>query len=313
VTTAGRILVAEDSLVIRTVVCDQLEEEGYEVVQAVDGESALAMCASTPFDAILLDIEMPGLDGHQVLVRLKADASVSDIPVVFLTGRTSTADMVAGLRAGAHDYLKKPFEPMELIARIAGAVRIKRLQDELRVRNQQLDTLSRVDALTGLNNRRHIDEQLQREVSTARRHQQPLAVLMLDIDHFKQINDRDGHPAGDRALQEFAKRIQAVTRDGDVVGRWGGEEFIIIAPQTNVDQAMTLGERVRTAIADRPIQLDGHSIVITVSIGCAVGLGTPAELVERADAALFRSKAEGRNRVTEAGVVDAPALATGAT
>ena len=223
---------------------------------------------------------MPGLDGHQVLARLKADVDLSDIPVVFLTGRTSTDDMVAGLRAGAHDYLKKPFEPVELIARIAGAVRIKRLQDELRLRNEQLDKLSRVDALTGLNNRRHIDEQLQKEASTARRHQQPLAVLMLDIDHFKQVNDREGHPAGDRVLQEFANRLQAVTRDGDVVGRWGGEEFIVIAPQTDVDQAMTLGERVRTAIADRPVRLDDHSIVITVSIGCAVGLGTPAELVD---------------------------------
>ena len=301
-TSAGRILVAEDSLVVRTVVCDQLEDEGYEVVQAVDGESALAVCATARPDAILLDIEMPGLDGHQVLRRLKADVDLSDIPVVFLTGRTSTDDMVAGLRAGAHDYLKKPFEPAELIARIAGAVRIKRLQDELRIRNEQLDRLSRVDDLTGLHNRRHIDEQMQKEISTARRHHQPLAVLMLDIDHFKHVNDREGHPAGDLVLQEFARRLQAVTRDGDVVGRWGGEEFIIIAPQTAGDQAMTLGERVRAAIADRPIDLGDHSLSITVSIGFAVGLGTPAELVEDADAALYRSKAEGRNRVTEAAV-----------
>lgn len=301
-TGAGRILVAEDSLVVRTVVCDQLEEEGYEVVQAVDGESALAMCAAARPDAILLDIEMPGLDGHQVLARLKADSDLSDIPVVFLTGRTSTDDMVAGLRAGAHDYLKKPFEPAELIARIGGAVRIKRLQDELHVRNEQLDKLSRVDGLTGLHNRRHIDEQLRKEVSTARRHGQPLAVLMLDIDHFKNVNDREGHPAGDRVLQEFAARLLAVTRDGDVVGRWGGEEFIIIAPQTNVDQASILGERVRAAIADRPVDLGDRCLSITVSIGCAVGPGTPAELVAQADAALYRSKTEGRDRVTAASV-----------
>jgi diguanylate cyclase (GGDEF)-like protein len=302
VTSTGRILVAEDSLVVRTVVCDQLEEEGYEVVQAIDGESALAACATARPDAILLDIEMPGLDGHQVLARLKADGDLSDIPVVFLTGRTSTDDMVAGLRAGAHDYLKKPFEPAELIARIGGAVRIKRLQDELRVRNEQLDMLSRVDGLTGLFNRRHIDEQLRKELSTARRHEQPLAVLMLDIDHFKNVNDLEGHPAGDRVLQEFAARLLTVTRDGDVVGRWGGEEFIIIAPQTNVEQASTLGERVRAAVADRPVDLGDHSLSITVSIGCAVGLGTPAELVERADIALYRSKTEGRNRVTDASV-----------
>jgi diguanylate cyclase (GGDEF)-like protein len=162
--------------------------------------------------------------------------------------------------------------------------------------------LSRVDGLTCLFNRRHIDEQLRKELSTARRHEQPLAVLMLDIDHFKNVNDVEGHPAGDRVLQEFAARLLTVTRDGDVVGRWGGEEFIIIAPQTNVEQASTLGERVRAAVADRPVDLGDHSLSITVSIGCAVGLGTPAELVERADTALYRSKTEGRNRVTDASV-----------
>jgi len=298
-TSAGRILVADDSLVVRTVVCDQLEEEGYDVVQAVDGESALAACATARPDAILLDIEMPGLDGHQVLARLRADGDLSDIPVVFLTGHTGTDDMVACLRAGAHDYLKKPFEPAELIARIGGAVRIKRLQDELRIRNDQLDALSRIDVLTGLYNRRHIDEQLRKEVSTAHRHDQPLAVLMLDIDHFKLVNDNEGHPAGDRVLQEFAARLRAVTRDGDIVGRWGGEEFVIIAPHTDISQALTLGERVRAAVADTPIDLGDHGLPITVSIGCVVGVGTPAELVEQADAALYRSKAEGRNRVTE--------------
>jgi len=296
--TAGRIVVADDSMVIRAVVCDQLEEEGYEVVQAVDGESALAQCTITRPDAILLDIEMPGLDGHQVLARLKADSELCDIPVVFLTGRTSTDDMVAGLRAGAHDYLKKPFEPAELIARIGGAVRIKRLQDELRLRNGELDLLSRIDGLTGLYNRRHIDEQLEKECSTARRHDQPLATLMLDIDHFKLVNDREGHPAGDQVLQEFATRLQATIRVGDVLGRWGGEEFLIIAPQTNIEQAVLFGERLRKVIADQPIDLGNHSIPITVSIGCAVGLKPPAELVDQADAALYRSKAEGRNRVT---------------
>lgn len=296
--SAGRILIAEDSLVVRTVVCDQLEEEGYEVVEAVDGESALAQAAACLPDAILLDIEMPGLDGHQVLACLKGDPELSDIPVVFLTGRTSTDDMVAGLRAGAHDYLKKPFEPAELIARIGGAVRIKRLQDELRIRNEQLDRLSRIDGLTGIYNRRHLDEQLLEMSNFARRHGRPLAVLMLDIDHFKLVNDHDGHPAGDRVLQEFARRLQATVRAGTVVGRWGGEEFLAIAPQTNVDEAKMLGERIRSAIAAEPVDVGHHRISITVSVGCAVGLESAGVLVEQADAALYRSKAEGRNRVT---------------
>jgi two-component system, cell cycle response regulator len=295
---AGRILVAEDSLVVRTLVCDQLEEEGYEVVEAVDGESALVQCALINPDAILLDIEMPGLDGHQVLARLKADPAFSDIPVVFLTGRTSTGDMVQGLRAGAHDYLKKPFEPAELLARIGGAVRMKRLQDELRMRNDQLNALSRVDALTGIFNRRHLDEQLVEAGKTAARAQQSLAVLMLDIDHFKQVNDSHGHPAGDQVLQEFARRLKGTLRAGNTVGRWGGEEFLVIAPRTTPDEAMMLGERIRSSIAEQPVDLGSVRLSITVSIGCGVGLKPSAELVALADAALYRSKAEGRNRVT---------------
>lgn len=295
--SAGKILVAEDSLVVRTVVCDQLEEEGYEIVEAVDGASALLMCAAERPDAILLDIEMPGLDGNQVLARLKADVDLCNIPVVFLTGRTSTDDMVAGLRAGAHDYLKKPFDPAELIARVAGAVRIKRLQDELQVRNDQLDKLSRIDPLTGLFNRRHIDEQLRKELSTAMRHQQEVGVLMLDIDHFKRVNDVEGHPAGDRVLQEFAARVLATVRVDDIVGRWGGEEFIVIAPQADMDGVLTLGERIRARVADEPIDLGDRTIAITVSIGCVIGRDSDG-LVDRADSALYRSKDEGRNRVT---------------
>ncbi|MFM2070896.1 MAG: hypothetical protein RLZZ623_1159 [Actinomycetota bacterium] len=295
---AGRILVAEDSLVIRAVVSDQLEEEGYEVFQAIDGHAALVECATSRPDAILLDIEMPGLDGHQVLARLKADPELSDIPVVFLTGRTSTDDMVAGLRAGAHDYLKKPFEPAELLARIGGAVRMKRLQDELRLRNEELDQLSRIDALTLAYNRRHIDEQLDRQSHTAKRHEQPLAILMLDIDHFKHVNDVEGHPAGDRVLREFANRLRSVVRLDDIIGRWGGEEFIVIAPQTEVDGALALGERLRAVVAAQPFDLGDHCIPITVSVGCSVGLEAAADLVDRADTALYRSKTEGRNRVT---------------
>jgi diguanylate cyclase (GGDEF)-like protein len=166
------------------------------------------------------------------------------------------------------------------------------------VRNEQLDQLSRSDGLTGLHNRRHLDQELVKEGNKARRHQQPLAVLMLDIDHFKHVNDQEGHPAGDRVLQEFATRLEATVRSGTIVGRWGGEEFLVIAPQTNAEDAATLGERIRKAIANHPVDLGDHSIPITVSVGGAVGVRPPVELVAQADAALYRSKDEGRNRVT---------------
>ncbi|MEO5899961.1 MAG: diguanylate cyclase [Ilumatobacteraceae bacterium] len=297
---AGRILVADDSLVVRAVLRDQLEREGYEVFEATDGLTVLAQTAAIRPDAILLDIEMPGLDGHQVLVRLKDDEQLRDIPVVFLTGRTTTEEMVAGLRAGAHDYLKKPFEPAELIARIGGAVRIKRLQDELRERNDQLDRLSRIDPLTGCYNRRHIDEQLLRHASSARRRAQPMAVLMLDIDHFKRVNDTEGHPGGDIVLQQVVHRLQNAVRVDDLVGRWGGEEFVIIAPQTDLAGGMLLAERVRLAVADTPMDLGDHSITVTVSVGCASGIDDGTALLSQADVALYQSKSDGRNRSTAA-------------
>ncbi len=297
--SSGRILVAEDSLVIRTVVSEQLMDAGYDVVQAIDGEAALAQCAATRPDAILLDIEMPGLDGHQVLARLKQDEGLRDIPVVFLTGRTGTDEMVAGLREGAHDYLRKPFEPAELLARIGGAVRIKRLQDELRERNEELKYLSETDGLTGATNRRHIDGVLDRFSGTSRRHQEPYALVMFDIDHFKSVNDTEGHPGGDQVLRELVVRLRSIARDDDVVGRWGGEEFVIIAPRTTIEGAAVLAERARLVVAERSFAIGDHDIAVTVSAGCASGIGEyPASLVRRADQALYESKLQGRNRVT---------------
>jgi two-component system cell cycle response regulator len=292
------ILLAEDSMVIRAVVRSQLEDEGYRVIEAADGENALTQCAATRPDAVLLDIEMPGLDGHEVLARLKADPSVADIPVVFLTGRTGTVDMVQGLRAGAHDYLKKPFEQAELIARVGAAVRVKRLQDELRERNAELDTLSRTDPLTGTYNRRHMDAELARLTSSARWHGQTHSVIMLDIDHFKLVNDGEGHPGGDVVLRIFADRVKSAVRTEDIVGRWGGEEFLVILPLTDIDGAMRLGERIRELVADEPVPVGDHGRAVTVSAGCAAASGHDMrDLVRRADAALYAAKAGGRNRV----------------
>ncbi len=296
--TPATILVAEDSLVIRAVVRSQLEDEGYRVVEAADGRSALARCAEVSPDAVLLDIEMPGLNGHQVLARLKADPALTDIPVVFLTGRTGTVDMVEGLRAGAHDYLKKPFEQAELLARVGGAVRVKRLQDQLRERNAELDGLSRTDALTGTYNRRHIAAELTRLAAVTPRHGHPTSVIMFDIDHFKQVNDTAGHPGGDLVLQEFCRRMTAQVRGEDVVGRWGGEEFLVILPMTGPVDAATTAERVRVAVSATPVPVIDGEITITVSAGCASSQdGDLADLVTRADAALYAAKADGRNRV----------------
>jgi two-component system cell cycle response regulator len=182
---------------------------------------------------------------------------------------------------------------------VSAAVRMKRLQDELRSRNAELDLVSRTDALTGLPNRRQLAERLAEMGSASSRHGRPLGVLMLDIDHFKRVNDRAGHEAGDYVLREFAARLQRLPRLEDVVGRWGGEEFLALLPDTDLAGARLLGGRVLTAIASEPFELpDGTTLAVTVSIGCAVEIARDAEkLVARADAALYEAKAAGRNRL----------------
>ena len=299
------VLIADDSLVVRAVVRARLEDEGYDVVEAHDGDTALAMCVQSPPDVVLLDVEMPGLDGHQVLARLKSDETLKDIPVVFLTGRTSMEDVVAALHAGAHDYLKKPFEAAELVARVGAAAHVKKLQDRLRERNADLERVSRTDLLTGLYNRRHLEEQLGREHITARRSHRDLGVLLLDIDHFKRVNDTYGHAAGDRVLCDFAERMTRQLRAGDVAGRWGGEEFLVILPSTDLNGSLHVAERIRAIVDATPFATSetGPAISVTVSGGCVVGpAGTPDDLVSAAHDGLYAAKDAGRNRIVVASV-----------
>jgi two-component system cell cycle response regulator len=301
VTAGVTVLIADDSLVIRAVVRSHLEEKGYVVEEAVDGIAAVERCSAVRPDVVLLDIEMPGLDGYEVLARFKADPDVRDIPVVFLTSRNGMADVVAGLDAGAHDYLRKPFEPPELVARVGAAAQMKKLQDELRRRNADLDRMSRTDGLTGLFNRRHLDEELLRQYSVSHRNRTPVSVLLLDIDHFKKVNDTYGHLAGDQVLQEFARRLKAEVRLEDIAGRWGGEEFLVILPGADPRSSGIVAERIRLAIARAPVAVDADRIEVTVSGGYATGpLDNPDQQVSRADAALYDAKVAGRNRMTGA-------------
>jgi two-component system cell cycle response regulator len=277
----GTILVADDSMVVRAVLRRQLETDGHTVVEAVNGAEAL--------------------DGHATLARLKADPQLKDIPVVFLTGRVDTADVVNGLRLGAHDYLRKPFEANELMARVSAALRTKWLQDELRTRNAELDRVARIDMLTNIYNRRHLDEHLRSVISAARRHDRTIGVLLVDIDHFKDVNDEHGHLAGDAVLREVAARLQRAIRTEDALGRWGGEEFLAVLTDTPPEGVRVMAERMRQVIAAAPFTLDdGSQIRVTVSVGHTNGTEDAEVLVHRADDALYVAKAEGRNRVAAA-------------
>ena len=287
----ARVLVADDSLVVRSLLRRQLEETGYSVIEAVDGEEALRLCQDKKPEVVLLDVEMPKLDGYGVLRTMRKDPDLTDIPVVFLTARVSTEDVVEGLRLGAHDYLRKPFEPAELVARVSAALRMKVLQDQLRA-------MSRTDSLTGLANRRRLQDHLLSVCSAAQRHGHSVGVLMVDVDHFKAINDTFGHDAGDVVLRIVASRIAAACRLEDLAGRWGGEEFVVVAPLTDPGGATDLGERVRMGVAGKPIEMDnGSAIDISVSVGCAGGSDDPDALLRAADASLYEAKRTGRNRV----------------
>jgi diguanylate cyclase (GGDEF)-like protein len=295
---SGLVLVADDSLVVRSLLRRQLEDQGHRVVEAVDGHDAVATCEASLPDVVLLDVEMPNLVGHGALAQLRAIPACADIPVVFLSGRATTEDVVEGLRLGAHDYLAKPFDPAELVARVSAALRTKRLQDELRQRNAELDEISRMDVVTGLPNRRHLLEHLHAESAAARRRAECVGVLMVDVDHFKKVNDQYGHESGDVVLRIIGERLATACRVEDVAGRWGGEEFLIVAPATTLAEAIVLADRVRAHVAEDPIAIGtAGKIVVTVSVGVAAGTDDVEGLLRDADTALYEAKQSGRNRV----------------
>jgi len=298
---AGRILIAEDAPDLRALLRLQLEGHGYDVFEAEHGERALELLDEADPDVVLLDIDMPVLDGFDVLARLKADRATANIPVVFITGRATAEDAAKGLDLGAHDYLRKPFDAPELAARVQAAMRTKRLQDDLRQLNGELARQARTDGLTRLPNRRFLDEQLARACSRATRHGQPLCLLILDLDHFKQVNDRFGHPAGDEALVAVSERLSERLRMEDILGRWGGEEFMVIAPDCNAEGASTLAEALRRCVEETSVDLRGTPVDMTISVGWATyGGDGPEELVRSADKALYAAKDAGRNCVVAA-------------
>ena len=303
------ILIAEDSATIRAVLTAQLTASGYRVVAATNGREALERFAQDRPDVALLDIDMPELDGMGVLDVVVADPELATIPVVFLTGRATSEDVAEGLARGAHDYLRKPVESSELAARVRAALRTKELADELRERNAELERLATTDHLTGLYNRRFVGRELERLILRARRHRQSVSVAMLDIDHFKSINDEHGHAVGDAVLIEVAARIRRRLRGDDLVGRWGGEEFLLILPVTSPEGTAIVAESVRAAIGDEPLLLPTvGSLDVTASIGWATWEPGDAsdDLLGRADLALYAAKAAGRNTVVPAALSPQP-------
>jgi two-component system cell cycle response regulator len=287
------VLVVEDHEDIRELLRLQLTFDGLEVLECATGEEALELVQMHAVDAVLLDAELPGISGYDVLAQLAGSA----IPVVVISGRTTSDDVVEAFRLGAHDHIAKPFRGKELRARVTAAVELKRRHDALRHENLILGSESRSDTLTGLANRRKLEADLQILSSSARRHDHPFSVALVDVDHFKAVNDTYGHGAGDQALRTIAERLEAALRVEDVAGRWGGEEFLVLLPYTDLEGAHVVGERLRHRVGGDPILLDDGSLLrVSISIGIADGTDV-GDLLSRADAALYRAKAAGRNLV----------------
>ena len=295
-----RILIAEDDFTCRNMLAAVLKKAGHEPLETFDGDQALQELQKPDAPRlVILDWMMPEIDGLEVLRRVRAVPTERPPYILMLTTKTEKAEIIAGLDAGADDYLTKPFDPGELQARVEVGRRMVEMQDELAKSMEALKHQASHDPLTGLLNRRAILDRLRTEFERAGRHSEALSVGMCDIDHFKAINDTYGHQTGDDVLCELSKSLVGSSRKYDSVGRMGGEEFLIIAPTEKGKVGAPHFERICASIAKTKMETRSGSLFVTVSIGVATGTSTYTtdDLLKEADAAMYRAKAEGRNRV----------------
>ncbi len=296
-----KLLIAEDDIISRTILTAVARKWGYEPVAVEDGEAAWqVMQGDCPPRLVLLDWEMPKLNGLGLCRRIREHKSSDPPYLILLTARSGTDDIVTGLECGANDYIPKPFENAELQARLQVGRRMLDLQEKLNRAKESMAFQANHDALTGLINRRAVMEAMDREMARTKRNLQPLYIGMCDVDHFKRINDTYGHLAGDAILQEVAKRFKAILRPYDWVGRYGGEEFLILL---NCDEGHVPGlfERIRRGIGDELFVYEQETLSVTIS--CGVTLFSPpqdqrngSELITTADVALYEAKDSGRNQ-----------------
>jgi len=307
-----KVLIAEDDPVSRRVLEACLAKWGYEVIVATNGTDALEILERRDAPRLaLLDWMMPGMEGVQVCERIRQTATRPYVYTLILTAKGQKADLLKGLGMGADDYLTKPFDAQELRARLHVGQRIVDLQDALIATRDELQFQATHDLLTGIANRGAVLDALRRECSRQSREGGSFGVALADLDHFKWINDTHGHLTGDAVLKQAARVMATCIRPYDTVGRYGGEEFLIVVPSTDAAGAVSLADRIRKALAAQPVEANGAAIQVTASFGVAVGAeAAPLDshvLLRLADEALYCAKEHGRNRVELAVAARIPA------
>lgn len=298
-----KILLVEDSATLRFAMRNYIIDAGHEPLIARSGEEALQLLENTPVDMIIMDVEMPGLNGFETTRLIREWLAGHWIPIIFVTGLNEDENYREGIEAGGDDYLIKPVSFMIIKAKIRAMERIAEMRDQLHQLNAELEALSQLDSLTQIYNRRTFNELAQQQWALAKRHQQPVSALMIDVDHFKLFNDHYGHPAGDACLKKVSQAIKScIHRSSDIFGRYGGEEFVVLLPETDAKGAQRVAQAISEALEQLALRHDVSPTAnhVTASIGGATCLRTTGhdleELIKNADRALYKAKRAGRNR-----------------
>jgi diguanylate cyclase (GGDEF)-like protein len=298
---APTILVVDDSPDVAEMLVTAISTRHWQSEVCGTGAEALRAAERLQPDLILLDVTLPDMDGFVVCHALRTKPETQHTPIIFLTARTLNHEKVLALDIGANDYVTKPFQIDELLARIRVGLRTKSLQDSLRQTNAELLELSNTEPLTGLYNRRYFDDRVHQELARARRYGHPLSCCLVDLDHFKRVNDNFGHLDGDEVLRTAARILRSSTREEDVVARYGGEEFVLLLMQQDGKSALKVAEKIRRNIAEHIFTLpSGNTLSLTASVGVSTYEGGPMEpssLIHMADMALYEVKQSGRNQV----------------
>lgn len=295
----GTVLVVDDNTRNLQLLAQIVQECGYEPVMAMGGGQALEYLKEEKPDLVLLDVMMPDIDGYSVCKTIKSYPDLVDLPIIFLTARNESDDVVKGFEVGGIDYISKPFNTVELKARLKTHMDLKKSNDQIRSYIEKLDHAAKTDPLTGLYNRRYLLEKIDQELRQFKSTTKVFSLLIADIDFFKQINDRYGHTCGDNILSAVSARLASVCREADTLARWGGEEFLLLLPNTDQTIALKVAERLRKMVEDQVIPYNEHRISVTITCGVATFNGDENidELISRADNLLYLGKERGRNQV----------------